>query len=84
MPTAPADSGIGSPSTPTTRARLERREAAGYPKSLPDGAKAQTTRKTEESHVSHLSRHLKLPRLAQTVTTADMQTYIDRRLHDKY
>ena len=55
-----------------------------YPKSLPDGAKAQTTRKTEETHISHLSRHLKLSRLAQTVTTADMQTYIDRRLRDKY
>ena len=55
-----------------------------YPKSLPEGAKAQTTRKTEETHISHLSRHLKTSRLAQTVSTADMQAYIDRRLHNKY
>ena len=51
---------------------------------MPEGAKAQTTRKTEETHISHLSRHLKPSRLAQTVTTADMQAYIDRRLRDKY
>ena len=51
---------------------------------MPEGAKAQTTRKTEETHISHLSRHLKPSRLAQTVTTADMQVYIDRRLRDKY
>jgi integrase len=55
-----------------------------YLKSLPEGAKAQTTRKTEGTHLSHLSRHLKPSRLAQTVTTADMRAYIDRRLRDKY
>ena len=55
-----------------------------YLKSLPEGAKEQTTRKTEGTHISHLSRHLKPSRLAQTVTVADMQGYIDRRLRDKY
>ena len=54
-----------------------------YPKSLPDGAKDQTTRKTEGTHICHLSRHLKISRLAQAMTIADMQTYIDRRLRDK-
>jgi integrase len=55
-----------------------------YPKSLPEGAKEQTTRKTEGSHILHLSRHLKTSRLAQAMTIADMQAYIDRRLRDRY
>jgi len=55
-----------------------------YKKSLPNGAKEQTTLKTEETHISHLLRHLKGSKIAQSVTVANMQNYVDRRLRDSY
>ena len=55
-----------------------------YRKSLPKGAKAQTTLNTEETHTSHLSRHLRKTKLVQSITTADMQAYVEKRLRDSY
>jgi integrase len=55
-----------------------------YKKSLPKDAKAQTTLNTEDTHVSHLLRHLGKTKLAQCVTTAHMQGYTDKRLRDSY
>ena len=55
-----------------------------YQKSLPKDSKAPTTLKTEETHVSHLLKHLRASKLAQSVTAADMQTYVERRLRDNY
>ncbi len=57
---------------------------AVYRKSLPKGAKAQTTLNTEETHTSHLLRHIRKTKLAQSVTTADMQMYVEKRLRDSY
>jgi len=55
-----------------------------YLKSVPRDSKADTTLKTEETHVSHLLRHLRKSKLAQSVTIADMQAYVERRLRDTY
>ena len=55
-----------------------------YLKSVPKDSKADTTLKTEETHVSHLLRHLRKSKLAQSVTTGDMQTYCEKRLRDAY
>jgi len=55
-----------------------------YLQSLPDGAKEHTTLRTEQTHVSHLLRYLPGSRLAQTVTTADMQMYVDKRVKVRY
>jgi hypothetical protein len=55
-----------------------------YRKSVPKGSKAQTTLNTEETHISHLSRHLRKTKLAQSVTTTDMQMYAEKRLRDSY
>ena len=51
---------------------------------LAEGCKAQTTLNTEETHISHLLRHLGKTKLAQSVTTADMQAYCEKRLRDTY
>ena len=55
-----------------------------YLQSLPEGAKAHSTLKTEETHLSHLLRHLRGSQLAQAVGIGDMQTYVKKRLRDKY
>jgi integrase len=55
-----------------------------YQKSLPKGAKSKTTLTTEKIHISHLLGHLRKTRLAQSLTTADMQRYIDLRLRESY
>ena len=68
-----------SPRTMTVKSLLQ-----SYQKSIPEGAKADTTLRTEETHVSHLLNHLPVGRSAQTVTTAEMQRYVDKRLCDKY
>lgn len=68
----------------TEQGRTVRNLVTLYQKSLPKDSKAPTTLKTEDTHVSHLLKHLRASKLAQTVTAADMQTYIERRLRDKY
>jgi integrase len=55
-----------------------------YQQSIPAGAKAETTLKTEELHIAHLRKGLSKSKPAQSVTTADMQRYIEKRLHDTY
>ena len=55
-----------------------------YKQSIPVGAKAETTLKTEELHIAHLLQGLKKSKLAQDVTTAEMQRYVEKRLHDTY
>jgi integrase len=55
-----------------------------YQESIPAAAKADTTIKTEELHISHLRERLNKSKPAQIVTTADMQRYIEKRLQDKY
>ena len=53
---------------------------ATYQKSIPPGAKAETTINTEGLHIAHLLGHLKKAKPMQSVTTSDMQAYIDKRL----
>ena len=55
-----------------------------YLKSVPKDSKADTTLKTEEIHVSHLIRHLRKSKLAQTLTMTDVQSYVQKRLRDAY
>jgi len=55
-----------------------------YLKSMPKDSKAQTTVRTEEIHVDHLLRHLRKSKFAQSVTTADMQAYVEKRLRETY
>ena len=57
---------------------------ATYQKSIPTGAKAETTICTEGLHIAHLLGHLKKAEPMQNVTTSDMQAYIDKRLRDCY
>ncbi len=53
-----------------------------YQKSLPPGAKAESTMITEQLHITHLLRHFNKTKLAQSITTSDMQRYIGKRLQD--
>lgn len=53
-----------------------------YLTSVPKDSKASTTVRTEEIHALHLLRHLRKSKLAQSVTTADMQAYVEKRLRD--
>lgn len=55
-----------------------------YLTSVPKDSKASTTVRTEEIHASHLLRHLRKSKLAQSVTMADMQAYVEKRLRDSY
>lgn len=55
-----------------------------YLKSVPKGSKAHTTLKTEETHVSNLLRHLRKSKLVQSVTMADVQAYVEKRMRDNY
>lgn len=55
-----------------------------YQKSIPPGAKAETTISTEGLHIAHLLGNLKKAKPMQNVTTSDMQAYIDKRLRDTY
>lgn len=55
-----------------------------YREGFPPGAKADTTIKTERTHMGHLTRHLKGSKIAQTITVGEMQTYVDRRLRECY
>ncbi len=70
--------------TVTERADTLEELLATYQKSIPPGAKAETTICTEGLHIAHLLGHLKKAKPMQSVTTSDMQAYIDKRLHDSY
>lgn len=54
-----------------------------YEKSIQDGVKEPTTRKTERIHLGHLGRLLKTSQPLVNVTVGDVQAYIDRRLKEK-
>ena len=57
---------------PTTEQRNTIRELLTlYQKSLPKDSKASTTIKTEDTHISHLLKHLRASKLAQAVTAVD-------------
>lgn len=55
-----------------------------YQKELPEGAKECSTIAGELTHTKHLLRHLKASRVIQRMTVGDMQTYVDRRLRDRW
>ena len=70
--------------TVTERANTLEAVLATYQKSIPPGAKAETTIETEGLHIAHLLQHLKKAKPMQSVTTSEMQAYIDKRLRDCY
>jgi hypothetical protein len=70
--------------TVTKRANTVEEVLATYQKSIPPGAKAETTIETEGLHIAHLLGNLKKTKPMQNVTTSDMQAYIDKRLRDCY
>jgi hypothetical protein len=55
-----------------------------YQKILPQGAKAETPLNTEEIHISHLLRHFKKTKFAQSITAADMQACVHKRLPNMF
>ena len=57
----------------TERAHTLEELLATYQKSIPPGAKAETTIETEGLHIAHLLQHLNKTKPMQSVTTSDMQ-----------
>ena len=55
-----------------------------YHERLPAGHKEQETLDGERKHFKHFRRHLGPNRTVQTVTTADLQEYVSKRLNDVY
>ncbi len=73
----------------STKPIIERKRTLGelldlYQTELIEGVKEATTRATEDIHIDHLKRILKTSRIAQSMTTADLQQYVRRRLREKY
>lgn len=55
-----------------------------YESTLPPGHKEQSTLDGEKIHLKHLKRHLGPHRTVQSITKADLQQYVAKRLKDKY
>ena len=72
----------GKPTTPAIRT-LEDLFAL-YTEKLPTGAKEVSTLEGEAIHRKHLLRHLKGSSLVRSMTAGDMQTYVEKRLQDKW
>ncbi len=54
-----------------------------YQKRLPEAAKEELTVKLEQTHIKNFKRILPTSKIANTVTTADLQRYAERRLKQK-
>nr|WP_286178127.1 tyrosine-type recombinase/integrase [Rhodopirellula sp. JC639] len=54
-----------------------------YQKRLPNGAKEPTTIKMETTHINNLLRLLPKRRSANSITSADLQHYVEKRLKEK-
>lgn len=57
---------------------------AFYDEHLPDGVKEKSTRYSEKIHQAHLLRHLKARTVLRSLTPADMQGYVAKRLRDTW
>lgn len=55
-----------------------------YQERLPAGHKEESTLKGEQRHVRHFQRHLGVNRTVQSISKADLQLYVAKRLKDKY
>lgn len=55
-----------------------------YLERLPKGRKEESTLLSERIHVKHLKRHLGANRTVQTLTKANLQTYVEKRLKDAW
>ncbi len=47
-------------------------------------AKEATTEYSERVHIKHLCKHLKTSQVAQSISTSDVQRYIEKRLNEKW
>jgi hypothetical protein len=57
---------------------------AAYQAKLPVGRKEASTLDGEQIHLKHIKRHLGPNRTVQSITKSDLQTYVSKRLKDKY
>jgi integrase len=57
---------------------------ATYQEKLPVGRKELSTLEGEKIHLKHLKRHLGPHRTVQSIAKSDLQTYVSRRLKEKY
>ena len=55
-----------------------------YKQRLPEGAKESTTIKMEETHTKNLLRLLPANKIANALSTADLQRYVEKRLKEKW
>jgi len=55
-----------------------------YQATMPAGAKEASTIAGEKRHMAHVMRHLGSATSAQSITLTDMQTYVAKRLADRY
>jgi integrase len=57
---------------------------ATYHERLPPGRKEPSTLEGERLHVRHFQRHLGVHRVVQSITKADLQEYVARRLKERH
>jgi integrase len=57
---------------------------ATYQERLPEGRKEPTTLKGERLHVRHFQRHLGVNRVVQSITKANLQEYVVKRLKERH
>lgn len=55
-----------------------------YLERMPKGRKEESTLLSERIHVKHLKKHLGANRTVQTLTKAILQTYVEKRLKEKW
>ena len=55
-----------------------------YQERLPNGSKEDSTLRSERLHVGHFQRHLGTNRNVQSITKADLQRYVTKRLKEKH
>ena len=55
-----------------------------YEARMPAGQKEESTLVSERIHIKHLTKHLGANRTIQTLTKANLQTYVDKRLKEQW
>lgn len=55
-----------------------------YEERMPTGRKEESTLASERIHLKHLKKHLGANRTVQTLTKSNLQTYVDKRLKEKW
>ena len=72
----------GRPTKPIVRTLIDLFDL--YEEKLPEGAKELPTLEGEKIHRNHLLRHLKASAVIQSLAVSDLQTYVEKRLQDRW